>query len=346
MRTVLIFLILVCVLAVPVSALEIEAPTVPESAESFMPSSRDSFGMGLLEILQDAVHAFRPDLAEAATLCLGILAAVMTVSVLRCVPGITQRTVELCGTVALALLMLDSVGTMIHLGTQTVQQISEYGRLLLPVMTTALAAQGGVTSSAALYSGTVVFDTILSSFVSTLLRPMIWLFLALAVAASATGEELLKKMQGSMKWLLVWCLKIILYIFTGYIGITGVVSGTTDAAALKVAKLTISGVVPVVGGILSDASEAVLVGAGTVKSAAGIYGMFAILAIWMGPFLRIGAHYLLLKATAALGGVFGSKPMTELIGSFSTAMGLLLAMTGSVCLMLMISTICFMKGVG
>ena len=88
----------------------------------------------------------------------------------------------------------------------------------------------------------------------------------------------------------------------------------------------------------------VLVGAGTVKNAAGIYGMFAILSIWIGPFLHIGAHYLLLKATAAVCGVFGSKRITALIGDFSVAMGLLLAMTGTVCFLILVSTVCFMKG--
>ena len=109
--------------------------------------------------------------------------------------------------------------------------------------------------------------------------------------------------------------------------------------------LTISGVVPVVGSILSDASEAVLVGAGTVKNAAGIYGLLAVLAVWLGPFVKIGTHYLMLKLTAGLCGIFGNKRMSELVNDFSTAMGFVVAMTGAVCLMLMISTVCFMKGV-
>ena len=122
--------------------------------------------------------------------------------------------------------------------------------------------------------------------------------------------------------------------------------GMLIQAALKAAKLTISGVVPVVGGILSDASEAVLVSAGVVKNAVGVYGLVAVAAIAMGPFLRIGVQYLLLKLTAAVCGVFGNKRTAELVGDFSTAMGILLAMTGAVCLLLLISMVCFMKGVG
>lgn len=332
--------------ASPVSALDITAPTVPESASRFMPTSQDSLGLGIMEVVRDALMYLRPDLKEAAGVCLGILASVLIVSILRTLPGITQKTAELAGTIAVALLLLNSTGSMIRMGTGTVTEISEYGRLLLPVMTTALAAQGGVASSIALYAGTLVFDTVLSSLISGLLTPMSYLFLALSAAANAIGEDMLKKMRDGLKGLMTWSLKTILYVFTGYIGITGVISGTTDAAALKAAKLTISGVVPVVGGILSDASEAVLVSAGTVKNAAGLYGMFAILAIAIVPFLKIGAHYLLLKATAALCAIFGPKQTTDLIGDFSGAMGLLLGMTGSVCLMLVISIVCFMKGVG
>jgi stage III sporulation protein AE len=127
-------------------------------------------------------------------------------------------------------------------------------------------------------------------------------------------------------------------------GITGVITGTTDAAALKATKMTISSFVPVVGSILSEASEAVLVSAGMAKNAAGIYGIFAILALFLEPFLRIGAHYLILKLTAAVCNVFGEKRATDLIEDFSSAMGFLLGMTGSICLLLLISTVCFLKG--
>ena len=345
MRRVLLLIALVAMLAIPVSAVDITAPEVPESGREFMPSSQESFGDGLLEVLRDALGYFQPDLKEAAGVCCGVIAVVMAVSIFQSLPGATEKTADLAGTVAVAFLLLKSANSLINLGTQTVTEISEYGKLLLPVMTAAMAAQGGITTATALYTGTAFFDTLLTGLISKLLTPMIYLFLALAAANSAAGEELLKKLRDTIKWSMTWALKIILYVFTGYISITGVVSGTTDAAALKAAKLTISGVVPVVGGILSDASEAVLVSAGTVKNAAGIYGLLAVIAVWIGPFLKIGAHYLMLKITAGVCGIFGSKRVTELIQDFSGAMGFVLAMTGAACLMLMISTVCFMKGV-
>lgn len=346
MRKLIFAVILIFSLALPASAAEITAPQVPESAADRMPDNTTSFAEGLWELLQDGIGLIRPDLREASRVSLAVIAAVMMLSLLQSFSGTVKRTAELAGAVTVAGVLLYNANTLIRLGAQTVSTISEYGKLLLPVMTAAMAAQGGATASAALYTGTAVFDTVLSSLIANLLVPLVYLFLALAAANSAVGEELLKKMRDFVKWFVSWCLKTILTVFTTYMSITGVVSGTTDAAALKATKVTISSVVPVVGGILSDASEAVLVSAGLMKNAAGIYGILAVLAVFLDPFLRIGSHYLLLKLTAAICGVFGSKRMTELIDDFSAAMGLLLAMTGAACLLLLISTVCFMKGVG
>lgn len=345
MRLVLV-VVLIFALAMPVSAADITAPPVPESGRELMPEDGTSFGQGLWEICCRGFAKIRPDIAEGARICFCVIAAAIMLSILSSFPGMTEKCCDLVGAVCIAGLLLGSANSLIRLGTDTVQELSQYGKLLLPVMTTALAAQGGLTASASLYVGTAAFDTLLSSLITTIMVPLVYLYLALAAANAAMGEDLLKKLRDFLKWLMTWTLKMILYVFTGYMGITGVVSGTTDAAALKATKLTISGVVPVVGGILSDASEAVLISAGVVKNAAGIYGIFAVLALIAEPFLRIGVHYLILKLTAAICGIFGSKRITELIGDFNSVMGLLLAMTGTVCLMILISTVCFLRGVG
>lgn len=343
---ILILMMTVFALIQPVSATQLTAPEVPRSGQALMPENTDSFGQGLWELLRSALETVRPDLQEAAKVSLSVIAVVMMVALLQSISGSTAALTQMAGTATIAGVALAGTNSLIRLGMDTVEELSQYGKLLLPVMTAALAAQGGTTTSAALYAGTAVFDSLLSSLIAGVLSPMVYLFLALATANSAVGEEVLKKMRDAVKNFVSWCLKILLTIFTTYMSVTGVVSGTTDAAALKATKLTISTVVPVVGSILSDASEAVLVSGGVMKNAAGIYGILAALAMFLAPFLRIGIHYLMLKLTSATCGVFGGKAIAELIGDFATAMGLLLAMTGSACLLLLISTICFLKGVG
>ncbi len=339
-------LILLVALAVPAQAAEITPPQVPESGARMMPEDTGSFSEGFRQLLEKGIKSLRPELTAATRVSMAVIAAVMILCLLHTFTGKVKAVADLAGCVSIAGILLQTADSMIALGAQTVRQLSEYGKLLCPVMTAALAAQGGTTASAALYAGTAAFDTILSGLIANLLVPLVYLFLALAVAAGAVGEDVLKKMRDLVKSAVSWCLKTLLMIFTTYMGITGVVSGATDAVTLKATKVTISSVVPVVGGILSDASEAVLVSVGLAKNAAGIYGILAVLAMFLEPFLKIGTQYLTLRVTAAICGIFGTKSAVDLIEDFSSGMGLLLAMTGSACLLLLISTVCFMKGVG
>ena len=344
MRKVVILGMLLLLMTAPVHAADFTAPTPPQDVP--MPEETGDFGAGLWEIVSSALRTLKPELVQGAGICLAVTAVVLLTSLVGGFPGKSNMVLRFVCTLALGTILLKQTGSMVRLGTETVRELSEYGKLLIPVMTAALASQGGITSSTALYTGTAVFDAVLSSLVGNLLVPMVYLFLAVSIANGATGRSLLQKLRDLLKWLCTWGLKIVLYLFTGYMSITGVISGTADAAAVKAAKLTISGVVPVVGGILSDASETVILGAGVMKNAVGVYGLLAIAAMWVTPFITIGAQYLLLKLTAAVCGAFGVKEASELIGDFSGAMGLVLGMTGAVCFFLLISIVCFMKGMG
>lgn len=343
----IVLMILLCALLIPtVSAEEFTVPSAPESAQKYMPPEIQSFGEGLWFVLKKGMQEFAPGMAKAAAACVSVIAVTLLMSVFTSFSESTNNASNIAGAVAIGILLLEPTNSLIRLGTQTVTEMCEYEKLLLPVMTGALAGQGGLTSSAALYTGTAMFCAVLSAVISSLIVPMIYIFLCLSLANSALAENVLKNLRDGIKWAATWTLKLLLYVFTAYISITGVVSGSADAAAVKATKLAISGSVPLVGGILSDASETILVSAGIMKSTAGVYGLLVILSLCIGPFVRIGVQYLLLKLTAAVCNVFDNKKLSDLTADFSGAMGLILGMTGAVCLFLIISTVCFMKGVG
>lgn len=346
MRRIWIGILLLILLTLPVSALELSAPEAPESALPFMPSDPQNLGEGIRYVITQAILKIRPDLKEACRICCGVILSVAVVALMGSMPGMPSKTGVLMGAVSVSTLLLSRTGALVDLAADVVNQISQYGKLLLPVMTGAMAAQGGVGTSAGLYAGTVAFNALLSGLISGVLIPLMYCYFALATVHAVSDLDFVKRIRDTVRNFSVWLLKTILYIFTAYMGITGVVSGSTDAAAMKAAKLTITSVVPVVGGILSDASEAVLVSAGVARNAAGIYGMFALLGIWIGPFARIGVHYLLIRFAGMISSIFGQKELSELVSDYGTGMGILLGMTAAVCMMFLISVFCFMRGVG
>ena len=325
MRRVLLSILLLVVIAIPVNAMEFTAPPVPEDGEVYMPEENQSFAEGLWFVIGSAVDRLLPEIAESAGACVRIVAVILLVTVVDVFPGTSTPVLHLVSTVLIGVILIEPAGTLIRLGADTVVEMTEYAKLLLPVLTGALAAQGGASASVTLYAGTAFFSTVLSTMISRLILPLLYIYICLIIVNAVTNQPLVTNLSG-------------------FIGITGVISGAADASAVKAAKLTISAMVPVVGSIISEASETILLSAGMMKNAAGIYGIFATIALFVGPFLKIGVQYLLLKVTAAVCTVFGSKQENKLLEDFSGVMSMVLAMTGTVCLLLLIGVVCFLKG--
>ena len=120
--------------------------------------------------------------------------------------------------------------------------------------------------------------------------PGISCYMALVTADCALGDDSLKLLADTLKQIMTTALKFLVIGFTAYLSITGVISGSADSAAIRAAKLTISTAVPVVGSMIADASETLLVSAGMVRGSLGVLGLLGLLAVSIGPFLQDGVQ--------------------------------------------------------
>ena len=295
------------------------------------------------ELFLRAVKGSDSALKEGLRLCAVLLAVVTLCAIVKMV-SVHDLTgaVSAVGALGLCAVAVGSFRAMIGLASTTVEEITDYTGCLLPVMASAAAMSGGMTSASALYTGTVVFAEVLMQLITRILVPAVYFYLAVACAEAALGNETLSELREFVGWVISKSLRIVLYGFTIYMTLTGVVSGSSDEMAVKATKAA-TGMLPVVGGIISDASESLLVSAAIVKNSAGIFGMLAVLAICIAPFLRVGIQYLLLKLTAAVSGTVGLPPHVKLVKNFSSAMGYLLAMNGTCALMSLICVACFLR---
>lgn len=345
MRKLLILPIVLFLIVSTVQATDFTAPVVPESAQEYMPRESTSFGQDLWYIIKSAISKINPSISDASRICVSIIIVMILLSVLQDFKGITGTTVKLAGAICVCLILLLPSNAFLELGIETIETTGEYGKLLIPVMTAALAAEGGGVTATALYTATMVFNTILTTGITKVIIPLLYGYIVLCIATAVLGETHLGNLKSFFKWLITWILKATIYLFTGYVGITGVISGTTDAAALKATKMALSGVVPVVGSMISDASETILVGAGVVKNGVGVYGLLAVISILISPFVKIGVQYLFLKLTAGACGVFGCKNAVGLVKDFCGVLGFVLAAIGTMSLLMLVSIVCYLKGV-
>ncbi len=326
---------------------------IPQEAQDMLgqldPASAD-FDQGLDRILSETADEFSGVLGQAlkraatllAIVLMGSLVAAFRETKLGSFPPI-YTNIGL--TLAITAVSVGSVNSFVGLGTETVEKMMVFSKSLLPAMAAAVAATGHGFGASSMYMAATLFCDLFITVTSQLITPLVYMFIAATAAGSASGSALATRLAGLFKWAAVTLLKAILLCFTAYLTISGVVSGSADTVALKAAKVALSGAVPVVGSIISDASETVLLSASVLKNSVGVFGMLCVLAVCALPFLNLGVHYLTYKVCGAFSAAIGGSAETGLIDAIAGAFGLILAMTAACALMLLVSCVSAMKAV-
>lgn len=254
--------------------------------------------------------------------------------------------VNMVGMLAICAVSVSDVHSLMGLGRETIQRLAGFADMLMPTLAAAAAAGGTPASAAARQMATLLFSEILIQLISRVLIPLTYLYVAACAAHTAIGNRGLKRIAKTLKGIVVGCLTAMLLAFVGYLSISGVIAGGADAVSVKTAKLAISGAVPVVGGVLSDAAETVLASAAILRNTIGVFGALVILGGCLAPFLQMGVHYLVYKLSAALAGTVSEGRLVDLIDSISEAFEMELGMVASCGMLLLFGVISCLNAVG
>jgi len=297
-------------------------------------------GSRLGEIIRKGISS------AALMIVIGILTSLAHTVFESFAPGSSPNYIHLIGTIAIAAVAVGDVGSFLMHGSNTISELSSFSKVLLPTLTAAAAAGGAVTSASAKYAAAALFLDILITVAEKVLVPLIYAYTASVVACTAIGGEGLNGAMNLLKWLANIVLTAVVLLFIVYLTISGIVTGTADALTTRVAKTTISTLLPVVGSIVSDAASSILAGANMLRNAIGIYGLLGVTAVCIIPFLRLSVQYLCYKFAAGVTAAVSVSSISKLISGIGTAFGLMMGVTGSAAVILYFSIISMIKAVG
>jgi len=304
----------------------------------------DSFGEKALSMIQTVLKSCQSQIHQSVKLCKTILAVVILTALGGTVlEGHAKAALRMAAVCTLCLCVTDDVGALIRLGTETAEDLNVFSKALLPVMAGAAAGSGSTASSAALYAASTAFFSMLVSVLRSFLMPMVKCFLALSAADAALDGKAFAGMKQFAAGLIKNSLRVITLAFSAYLSLTGIISGSADALGLKAAKMTVSTVVPVVGSMISDATETVLVSAKYLLRSVGVYGMLGTLAVLLVPFFRLWIRYLIMSFTFFLASIFDCERLSGFLKDVSTAIGFVIGIVSCCALLLYVSCICFMR---
>jgi stage III sporulation protein AE len=253
--------------------------------------------------------------------------------------------IELCAISVAAVFLIGNVNSLISQTVEALFRLSDYSKAALPVVFTAAAASGGVSSAAAGCAGACLALDVLMSLSQRFIIPLIYAFLCMSLTNVVFPHPLLAAVIRVCKWAAKTTLTASTLAFTAYLGMSTLIGKSVDAAAVKTARTVISTSLPVVGGMLSDASSAVLSAASVVLSCTGVFGLIAVSAMCLGPFVVLSVRGFVFRAVAAVAEAAQSPHFEKLFAGIGDAVGLLMGMLGCCAIMLFLAFAAAMRAV-
>ena len=239
-------------------------------------------------------------------------------------------------------LLADNMNGIFTQAEETLAHLQDYTKAAFPAFFTTLAASGATASASVRYASIVFVSDVFMSAAQCVILPLIQAHLCVSICSALFDNALLRAVAKTTKWCAVASMSMLCTVFCTYIGLSGVISGSADAVAVKTARTVISSALPVVGHILSNSASSILAAAVMIKNSAGVFCLISVCAICVAPFAFLAVKYLLYKASAMLSSLSGSERFSQMLASMGSVYGMLLGLIGSFGFMLFYS---FLSGI-
>ena len=199
MKKVILLLLLLWALTVPAWGTELPREVrdaLPAAAEDITEHMDDSasFSEGLSLLWERACGYLTDALRESISGGVLLLAAAVLCALTEeCMDAAGGKVhfVPMAGALAVTLAAAGSVRTMMGLGQETVEELNTFSKALLPTLSAAVAASGGILSASVRQVATVFFVDLLLSLIRGLLLPLVYFYVAAAAAdAMLPGRHL------------------------------------------------------------------------------------------------------------------------------------------------------------
>ena len=291
---------------------------------------------GFSALLRSALAALKGQLKGAMSagfLSLALCALASLLSGFGQTAGVSgaSKAAELTVLCGLLLVSLSGSGSLIEQCEGSLRRLDLFSKTLTTAFAAAGAVAGRPVSAVASSAATMLFSSALISATRTVFLPLTRVYILVCAAGAAAESPLLLRGARLFKNGASALYKWALMLFTGYISLSGLVSGAADAAAVKTAQTVLSSAVPVVGGVVAGASEALLAGARALRAGIGLFGCLGAAAICLTPFVRALCHLLVYRLLTVFAASFAPPGAQRLLDGVADAYGLALGLLGACC---------------
>ena len=223
------------------------------------------------------------------------------------------------------------------------EKMSAFFSAAVPIVLAVTAASGGAATAAVGGVGMSVTLSILGGVGGAVFGAVAGFSFALALFSSLGGEGLASVSRG-VRSFFTWALGIVTAILAGTLALQTVIASARDSIAMRTARYMATGIIPVVGGVVSGSLGTLLSGLSYVKSIIGVGAVAVIVSTAIAPLLTLLLYRLALSSSVVLLDFMGVGGGREPFVSFRSALDSLIVGYSLSALIYIYELILFVRG--
>lgn len=250
--------------------------------------------------------------------------------------GISEIAFYACY-VLIILLIMTSFINITDICKNTISKLSNFMKILIPVILSLLLVSGNVTTVTMIQPILLSMISIITVLISNVIIPVILVSTVINVVSNVSEHINIKKISDVLKKGALWCLEIVLIIFTGVLSLEGTLSANVDGITLKTTKTVVSSAVPVVGKLLGDTVDSVIGGMTITKNALGTIGVIVIVAITILPLIKTLILMFTFNIASALVEPMADKRIVKCMSGVGESIKIIFAIMATITFLFIIS---------
>ncbi len=304
----------------------------------------DSFGDLTLPTVLGAVGRLLQTQATAPLAALASLLAVVLLSAMfGGLQGLSDRpplrqTYHTVSVLAAAGLLLTSFVSLLRSVWRAVDSVQVFMAAFVPVYGGVIVASGSPSGGLSYQTLLLAAAELLTQSIRSVVLPVLLVSLALGCVGTVAEGFCLSAFSRSFYSVVLWGLGLFSTLFSGVLSVQQMVAAASDTVSSRVVKFSLSGAVPVVGGLMSEAYSTVIGCAGLLRSTVGGFGVLATLAIVLPPLLSCVGWGVCMSLGSNAAALFGLTALEGLCRCVAGAVRVLIAVLAVFGLLMIVST--------
>ncbi len=271
----------------------------------------------VFEMLTDMLRA---NISSPLKGCMTACGAVMLVSVCSGFFPDDEKTKGIMNLVCGCFVVISvfaSAAESVKAGASAMKLCSGFEKALIPVLAGILTASGNPTSALS-YQGTAFAAAqAVEAFSENFALPLVYVSGVLGATGAFLPTLRLSAVSEMIRKTSTTVFGSVATLFTGFLALKNVISGSADSLAAKGIRLAANTFIPVVGGALGEAYSALSGSLSLLKSAVGIYGILAVLAVCLPSVINLALWVLAMRAACMISDLLGNTQCSEILKNIS-----------------------------